>query len=50
MANLNDDDKSQENPIENPINDEDSKNIKKDASVEEELKNTEDKILRKFFY
>ena len=46
MANLNDDDKSQENPIENPINDEDSKNIKKDASVEEELKNTEDKLLR----
>jgi len=42
MANLNDDDKSQENPI----NDEDSKNIKKDASVEEELKNTEDKLLR----
>ena len=46
MANLNDDDKSQENPIENPINDVDSKNIKKDASVEEELKNTEDKLLR----
>ncbi len=46
MANLNDDDKSQENPIENPINDEDSKNIKKDASIEEELKNTEDKLLR----